>query len=212
MTKLEIIKSQEYHDLLRKLNPLMNFDLEYDDSQQMIDYFKYQSNVEDKVSYMERHMVTYEFINDYKYQNYLKSDMLYDTYNYLKDTGIVGVNKKQLRMRVRGIAENDGIVAFHVQDDMTLSENIFDKRFFTHILNLKGFMDLDIQYVYHEDGVIEITDYKATKPSLFNLVGFFSNFKARLKLYSYFITFFRLALRLFAIMFLIDNNIKKPKK
>lgn len=308
MTKLEIVKSQEYHDLLRKLNPLMNFDLEYDDIQQMIDYFKYQSNVDDKVSYMERHMVTYEimknsyfflefkdltliglytnpnendhdyfilvekdgtvhfigdsiinwtnstllpfqekdvfefqtacyykyniptvtwidktvkiaktitpdeFTNDYKYQNYLKSDMLYDTYNYLKDTGIVGVNKKQLRMRVRGIAENDGVVAFHVQDDMTLSENIFDKRFFTHIPNLKGFMDLDIQYTYHEDGVIEITDYKATKPSLFNLVGFFSNFKARLKLYSYFITFFRLALRLFAIMFLIDNNINKPKK
>lgn len=64
MTKLEIVKSQEYHDLLRKLNPLMNFDLEYDDIQQMIDYFKYQSNVDDKVSYMERHMVSYEIMKN----------------------------------------------------------------------------------------------------------------------------------------------------
>lgn len=307
MTNLEIVKSQEYHDLLRKLNPSMNFDLEYDDIQQMIDYFKYQSNIEDKISYMERHMVTYEimknsyfflefknltliglytnpnenehdyfilvekdgsvhfigdsiinwtnsdllpfleedvfafqtacyykyniptikwiektvkiaktihsseFETDLKYQTYLKSDMLYDTYNYLKDTGLFGINKKQLRMRIRGIAENDGVVAFHVQEDMSLAENIFDKRFFTEIPNLKGFMDLDIQYTYHENGVIEITHYKASKPSLFNLVGFFSNFKARLKLYSYFIKFFKIVIHLLTIAFLIDLNIKKPK-
>lgn len=295
---MEIVNSPDYHKLVLKLDPEMSFTPDMLEVNKMIDYFKYQSNVEDKVSYIEKHMVTYEimknthffiefknleliglynnqidreyfilvkrdgsvhfigdsiinwtndenlyfekedifefqtacfdryniptitwvdktikigktintdeFDNDLNYQSYLKSDMLYDTYEYLRTNAILGVNVKKLRMRIRGISENHGIVAFYVKEDFKLDQCILDNRFFTSLDNVKGFVDLDILYIYHASGFVEITYYKSSKPSIFNLVGFFSNFKARLKLYSFSFMIFRFMIKMYTMIFFID--------
>jgi hypothetical protein len=283
MNNLEIVTSQEYQDLLSKLNPSMSFEPEMVDINKMIEFFKFQSNPDDKVSYMEEHMVTYEvlknthffiefknlmlvglytntigkdyfilvekdgtinfigdtvinwtnyeelyfdkelvfefqtachyqyeiptitwmdktikmgrtitpddFNNDKAYQSYLKSDMLYDTYRYLKDNSAKGYNFKKLRMDIRGLAQSKGAVAYYIDEQFKLIDCILDYRFFTDVnpKKVKGFFDLDIEYEYSEDDVINITHYKASKPSIFNIFGLFSGFKERLRLYTVFL-------------------------
>lgn len=302
MNNLEIITSKEYQDLLLKLNPTMSFKPEMVEINKMIDYFKYQSNVDDKVSYMEEHMITYEvmknthffiefknltliglytnhidkeyfvlikkngsihfigdsiinwtncealpflpeqvfefqtacfykyniptitwldktvkigktitpdeFNNDEIYQNYLKSDLLFDTYTYLKDRSNQGNNLQVIRGRIRGITENNGVLIYHVNDKFEVIECILDSRFFTDIplSKLKGFIDLDIRYTYHENGLIDIYNYKVSKPSILNLTGFFSGFKERLRLYSIYFTMLRIMVKLYSIVFFIELN------
>lgn len=302
MTNLEIVTSKEYQDLLIKLNPTMSFEPEMFEINKMIDYFKYQSNVDHKVSYMEDHMVTYEvlknthffiefknltliglytnhidkeyfvlvkkngsihfigdsiinwtncewlpfipeevfefqtacfykyniptitwldksvkvgktitpdeFDDDQKYQSYLKSDMLFDTYTYLKDISTEGYNVQIIRGRIRGLTENNGVLVYHVNDKFKVIECILDARFFADIPpdELTGFIDLDIKYRYYENGFIDIYRYKVAKPSLFNLAGFFSGFRARLRLYSLCFTLLRIMVKLYSIVFFIKLN------
>jgi hypothetical protein len=302
MNNLEIVTSQEYQDLLRKLNPSMSFEPEMVDINKMIEFFKFQSNPDDKVSYMEEHMVTYEimknthffiefknltliglytnkvdkeyfilvkrdgsihfigdsiinwtnyeylpfisenvfefqtacfykyniptvtwldktikigktitpddFNNDVNYQSYLKSDMLYDTYRYLKEFSVKGDNLQRIRGRIRGITDSEGVLVYYVNEKFKVVECILDSRFFNGINTntLKGFIDLDIRYTYHEDGLIDIYNYKVSKPSLFNIAGFFSGFKERLRLYSICFTMLRIMVKLYSIVFFIELN------
>lgn len=293
MTNLEIVTSQEYQDLLIKLNPTMSFEPEMVEVNKMIDYFKYQSNPDDEVSYIEEHLVTYEilknthffiefknltlvglynnkfgreyfilvkkdgsvkflgdsiinwtnddslhfkqdlifefqtacfykyniptvtwldktirisktttiedFNTDESYQNYLKSDMLYDTYSHLKETSKAGLNIKKLRLRVLGFAQSKGVFVLYINDQLERTECILDYRFFNGINQeeIKGFMDVDIKYEYHESGYIDIQYYKTSKASIFNIVGLFSGFKERFRLLSYYAGF----LKIFAYLY-----------
>lgn len=309
MKTIEIVTSKEYQDLLIKLNPTMSFKPDIVDINKMIDFFKFQSNPDDKVSYMEEHMVTYEimknthffiefknltliglytnkidkeyfilvkkdgsvhfigdsiinwtnyeylpfisenvfefqtacfykynistvtwlnktinigktitsddFNNDINYQSYLKSDMLYDTYCYLKEFAVIGDNLQRIRGRIRGITEKKGVLIYYVNEKFKVVECILDSRFFNeiNINNLKGFIDLDISYTYNENGIINIYNYKVSKPSLFNIAGFFSGLKERLRLYSICFTLLRIIVKLYSIVFLIElnNDFKKFK-
>jgi hypothetical protein len=53
MTNMEIVKSQEYQELLKELDADMSFIPQMDSINTMIDFFKYQSNPNDKISYMD---------------------------------------------------------------------------------------------------------------------------------------------------------------
>jgi hypothetical protein len=293
MNNLEIVTSQEYQELLRKLNPSMSFEPEMTEINKMIDYFKYQSNPDDEVSYIEEHLVTYEvlkntnffiefknltlvglynnnfgreyfvlvekdgsvkflgdsiinwtndddlyfkrelifefqtacfykyniptitwldktirisktttpddFSHDERYQNYLKSDMLYDTYSHLKETSKIGSNIKKLRLRVLGFAQSKGVFVVYINDQLERTECILDYRFFNGInpKEIKGFMDVDINYEFYENGYIDIQHYKTSKVTIFNIVGFLSGFKERFRLISYYAGFLRIFVYLF---------------
>lgn len=309
MTNMEIVTSPEYHDLLNTLYPRMSFEPEMIEINKMIEFFKFQSNQNDEVSYMEEHMISYEvmkntyffigfpnlvliglytntigkdyfilverdgtinfigdtiinwtnderlpfekeavfefqtqchykyniptitwmdktikmgrtitendFNHDVAYQSYLKSDMLYDTYRYLKDNSHRGNNLKKLRSRIRGFTENKGVLVYYVNEDHKVVECILDSRFFTNINpnQMNGFIDLDIEYTYSEDNVITINHYKSSKPSLFNLTGFFYGFKERLRLYSVCFTMFRIVVKLYTMLFFfkLNRDIEKMK-
>lgn len=307
MNNMEIVMSQDYHDLLSKLDPRISFEPKMVEVNKMIEFFKFQSNEKDEVSYMEEHMISYEvmknthffiefpnlvliglytntmgkdyfilverdgtinfigdtvinwtneerlsfdketvfefqtqchykynlptitwtdktvkmgrtitdddFNHDVAYQSYLKSDMLYDTYRYLKDTSIQGKNIRKLRARIRGLTENNGVLIYYVNGTHKVVECILDLRFFSNIVpnKLNGFIDLDIEYTCHADGVVTINHYKSSKPSLFNITGFFNGFKERLRLYAVCFTMIRIVVRLYTILFFfkLNRDIKK---
>jgi hypothetical protein len=311
MTNMEIVKSQEYQELLKELDADMSFIPQMDSINTMIDFFKYQSNPNDKISYMEEHEITYEilrhtyffielddltliglynnqlgreyivlverdgsihfigdsiinwtndprldfsadkvfefqtacfykyniptttwteqkvkisktdaseeFNNDEKYQNYLKSDILYDTYTHLRDHRRKnGLNTKKFRVRILGFAKSQGVHAFYIADNSRRTECILDYRFFSHIPHndIKGFMDIDVIYDYHENGFIDIKSYKTSKVSLFNLVGLFSGFKERMRLITYYVHYVKIFILLFSMAKYIDlkSTLNKFKK
>lgn len=302
MTNRDIVTSQDYHNLLSNLDPSMSFEPEMVEVNKMIEFFKFQSNEKDEISYMEEHMISYEvmkntyffvefpnrvliglytntmgkdyiilverdgtinfigdtiinwtnderlpfdkddvfkfqtqchykynmptitwtdktikmgrtitdndFTHDMAYQSYLKSDMLYDTYRYLKDTSLQGDNIRKLRARIRGITENNGVLIYYVNAAHKVVECILDSRFFSNIdpNKMNGFIDLDIEYTCHPNGVVNITHYKSSKPSLFNITGFFNGFKERLRLYAACFNMFRVVIKLYTILFFYKLN------
>lgn len=158
-----------------------------------------------------------EFNKDEKYQNYLKSDLLYDTYAHLRDhRKRNGLNIKKFRVRILGFAKSKGVHAFYIADNSRRTECILDYRFFSHIAkkDIKGFMDVDVTYNYNENGFIDIKSYKTSKVSLFNLVGLFSGFKERMRLITYYIHYIKIFILFFSMAKYMDlkSGFNKNKK
>lgn len=154
------------------------------------------------------------YLNDSQYINFIKSDMDYDTYLFLKTNASVStINKKRLRLLVNTLTDDGKYLSCDCVDandpKFRCNRLILDGRFLNGLnktaIGFNTLIDIDIEYSLNEQGYINLIHIKPYIISLFNILRLLKDIKARKKIMLLHYTKFKLSI----IAKILDFGTKK---